>query len=138
MKAMTAGLACALAAAGSAALADEYNFKTPSQNINCAYYDFNGTPEVRCDIRDYTPTGHKRPADCDLEWGDSFVIGPDAESGSPICHGDTVISPDAETLAYGESFARGGIVCSSAKTGLSCENKKGHGFRLSKARQEVF
>lgn len=117
---------------------ESYSFKTPSQNIYCSYDDYSGTPEVRCDIISYTPTTGRRPSDCDLDWGDSFVIGANDSIGYVICHGDTVISPEAETLPYGATWQKGGIACTSETTGLSCKNGKGHGFLVSKAKQKVF
>jgi hypothetical protein len=131
-------LALGLASGCQPAFADSFNFKTPSDNIYCAYDDYNGTPEVRCDIRSYTPTMGKMPADCDLEWGDSFVISARDKRGSVICHGDTVISPDATALPYGSSWKKHGIVCTSETSGLTCTNRKGHGFFVSRAEQRVF
>ena len=138
---LIAALACAAAAmlAGSPpASAEEFYFKTPSGNINCGYFDFDGAPYVRCDIGSFTPTGTPPPADCDLDWGDSFAIGAGDLIGDMLCHGDTVISPDARALPYGSAWSEGGITCSSAKTGLTCVNDLGHGFFLSRAKQRVF
>jgi hypothetical protein len=137
MRMMIAGLA--LAGGTSAAPAGDFvEFKSPSNNIYCAFYDADGGPEVRCDIRSFTPTSGKRPADCEQEWGDSFAIGANGKRGSIVCHGDTVISPNARTLGYGKTFASGGISCTSATSGMTCKNRKGHGFSLSKKRQRVF
>lgn len=127
-----------LAASAAPALAEEAYFKTPSGNIHCMYDDYEGTAYVRCDISNYTPTMGKPPADCDLDWGGAFAIGASDRRGSVICHGDTVISPEARALAYGKSFRRGGINCLSEQNGLTCENAAGHGFFLSRARQRVF
>jgi hypothetical protein len=128
----------ALTAAGPAAADGEYYFRTPSGNIHCGYFDFDGPPYLRCDISEYTPTAAPRPEDCDLDWGGAFEIDAVDQTGSLVCHGDTVVSPDAVPLDYGENFARGGISCLSEKKGLTCENELGHGFFLSRAKQEVF
>lgn len=122
----------------TAARAEDAYFRTPSKNIHCAYDDYDGTPYVRCDISNFTPTAAKRPADCDLEWGDSFAIGANDREGYTLCHGDTVISTEARTLDYGHNFKRGGITCASETSGLTCKNGKGHGFFISKAKQRVF
>jgi len=120
------------------AMAEEAYFKTPSGNIFCGYDDYSGAPYVRCDIRNYTPTTGKTPADCDLEWGDSFEVGANSKRGGLVCHGDTIINPDARTLGYGKAFSRGGITCLSEQRGLTCKNKRGHGFFLSRAKQQIF
>jgi hypothetical protein len=131
-------LALGFASTCQPAFADSFNFKTPSDNIYCAYDDYNGTAEVRCDIRDYTSTMGKMPADCDLDWGDSFVIAASDRRGSVLCHGDTVISEQAKTLGYGNVWKDNGITCMSQESGLTCINRKGHGFSLSKKEQRVF
>jgi hypothetical protein len=141
MKRMTTArlTAAALATAmmGAIAHADTVNLRTPSDNIHCAYDD-DGTSYIRCDIMNFTRTLGQGPADCDLEWGDAFEIGPGYMRGEVICHGDTVRAPDAIVLGYGKTFAQGGLSCVSEKSGLTCRNKAGHGFFLSRARQKVF
>jgi len=47
-----------------------------------------------------------------------------------------VVLPDptkAPVLAYGKTWRYGPFACSSATNGLSCRNKAGHGFFLSRA-----
>jgi hypothetical protein len=131
-------LAFSLVAGSSAAIADEFYFKTPSGNIHCGYFDNDGNATVRCDIESYTPTTRKRPADCDLDWGFAFEIGARAKRGIILCAGDTVISQQAVTLAYGSSWKRKGITCSIEETGVTCTNRRGRGFFLSRAEQRVF
>jgi hypothetical protein len=121
-----------------AALAEEAYFKTPSNNIYCMYFDDGETAELRCDISEYKPSNTQPPDGCDLDWGGAFVIDAKANRGTMLCHGDTVISGEAKTLRYGTSWQGGGITCTSEKAGLTCENSKGHGFFLSRAKQKVF
>jgi hypothetical protein len=45
---------------------------------------------------------------------------------------------DYPKLAYGKSFSWHGIRCVSAATGLTCRNRSGHGFVLSRQRQRTF
>lgn len=131
-------LALALGAASPAAGAAEFYFKTPSDNIYCGYNNFSGAGEVRCDIKSYTPNLNARPHGCDLDWGDSFSIAGGGKRGSALCHGDTIISPDARALAYGSSWKRKGITCTIEETGVTCTNRKGHGFFVSRAEQRLF
>jgi hypothetical protein len=119
------------------ALADDYiSFVSPSGNISCALFtgDIAG---ARCDMRELTPSFPTPPDDCELDWGNSFLVNADGPA-VPICYGDTVASPDAVVLDYGKSISLGGFTCTSAKTGMACVASSGHGFHLSKARQTVF
>jgi hypothetical protein len=122
----------------SPAFADDFVFfKSPTGNINCllAIGDFAG---VRCDMLQLTRSFTRRPADCDLEWGDSFAVSPGDRRGAVACHGDTVIDPGAMVLNYGAAATLGDITCTSEKTGMTCENGRGHGFTISKAKQSLF
>jgi hypothetical protein len=55
-----------------------------------------------------------------------------------VCHGDTVDDPEAEVLDYGSTLTFGGITCTSAKAGMTCQNAAGHGFTLSRKLQSLF
>jgi hypothetical protein len=124
--------------AGSPALADEYfGFQSPTGNIHCAMYRFNGEAEARCDLRDYTPSYTKRPTGCDLDWGMAFAVGASGK-GVLACVGDTVQNPGNPVLPYGEAASLGGISCVSAKTGMTCTNADGHGFSVARAKQKLF
>ena len=131
-------LVALVAGAGVALAGDEFiYFKMPSGNIHCAWYNVDQGPEVRCDIRNFSPS-FKQPSDCELDWGFAFAVGAKSSKGAVLCAGDTVISPDAKVLAYGATFSKGGISCVSGTNGLTCKNKNGHGFSLSRAKQRVF
>jgi hypothetical protein len=41
-------------------------------------------------------------------------------------------------LAYGRSWSRLGISCTSRSNGLTCRNRSSHGFFLSRERQRIF
>ena len=128
----------ALIAVSPSAMAEDFAFKTPSDNIYCSYDDNDGKAYVRCDIRSYTPTTRKSPADCELDWGYAFAIGAKDKRGSILCAGDTVIDPQAEALSYGTNWKRKGIACDIQETGVTCANRKGHGFFVSRSEQRVF
>lgn len=127
-----------LACLASPAFADDLLFfQSPSGNISCMIGsgDFAG---ARCDIRDYTQTITGFSGGCELDWGDSFSIAPGDSSGNLVCHGDTVADENAMVLDYGQEISLGGITCSSARTGMSCTNARGHGFSVSRADQSLF
>jgi hypothetical protein len=60
-----------------------------------------------------------------------------------LCAGDPgpllpQIDAAAKVLAYGSAVRIGGISCTSATAGLSCRNRSGHGFFLSRERWRMF
>jgi len=119
------------------ALADDFvYFQSPSGNIFCALMT-GAYNEARCDMAELTPSYKKRPADCEQDWGSSFSVGPTGKGGLG-CVGDTVMMQDAPVLSYGDSLDVGPFTCTSVKTGMTCMNAQGHGFTLSRAKQEVF
>lgn len=122
----------------SPALADEpMAFQSPTGNIHCGIYEWDGGAEARCDLLEVVPSYTTPPADCDLEWGGSFAVGTIGK-GALACVGDTVLDWGNAVLPYGEAVSVGGISCVSAQTGVTCTNAEGHGFSVAKARQRLF
>ncbi len=124
-------------ASGIAAAQDRpTGFMTPSKNIVCQFYTIDARDTLRCDIM-AMDTRPKRPASCDLEWGDAFEMTTRSSAARP-CHGDTMMDRSLPVLGYGETWQRGSFTCRSEQTGLTCFNAMRHGFSLSRAKQEVF
>jgi hypothetical protein len=115
------------------------SFRTPSDNIHCMYIEDEGRRSVDCELLEMTnpEPAQPRPKDCDLDWGNSFWVGEDGDARMD-CYGDTLASPEAPVLAYGRSSHWGSITCRSAPSGLTCRNADGHGFTLSRAKQDLF
>lgn len=120
-----------------AARADYVAFVSPSGNIGCAIYTDGTYAEARCDMRDLTPSYRKAPAGCEFDWGNSFAVGVDGK-GYLACVSDSVFDPGAFTLGYGKSISVGPFTCTSEKSGMTCVNTQGHGFKIAKARQQLF
>ncbi len=118
------------------ALAQE--FQTPSGNIACAFFaqEPDGALSLRCDIGDVA-TLDPRPADCDLDWGHAFGLGRQGQ-GERLCAGDTISNPSAPILHYGSRIESQGLSCTIAPEGVTCRNKAGGGFSLSRAMQTTF
>ncbi len=99
-------------------------FQMPSGNIGCLF----GFQRLRCDILSGL---EPEPTEaCEFDW-----VGVDLGATGPAaanCGSDTVYDGDAPTLAYGSSWSRGGIVCESDESALSCTNSEGHGFTLAR------
>jgi hypothetical protein len=129
-------VAVALVATVTAANADLLGFKTPSGNIHCQLDDFGSSTYLRCDILKMESRVPPRPRDCDLDWGQSFSV--TRHRAQRICHGDTVMDEDLPTLSHGSTWLLAGFTCLSEPSGLTCSNKVGHGFHLSRTLQRVF
>lgn len=137
----TAGVLALTLAGAVQADTELERFRLPSGNIACAfaggYVDALGranSPSLRCDIMGGLkpqPPRLARPASCDLDWGDSVSLSPTGRT-ELTCHGDTVFDPRIKVLRYGTSWNRGPFTCTSRATGLTCQNKAGHGFFLSR------
>lgn len=130
----------ALCLAAHPALAqDEYiTFKSPSSNILCVMTGGEDA-SARCDMMALTPTYTQRPQGCEADWGHAFYVAADDNLGELACVGDVVGDGDrAMVLPYGARLDFGGITCLSESAGMTCSNEAGHGFTLSKARQQIY
>jgi hypothetical protein len=123
---LLAGAAAAVwAPAASAAFV---HFRTPSGNIGC----IGDATGLRCDVRTTSAPTPRRPAGCDLDYGDAFAMTPRGRARR-ICHGDTALG-GRTVLPYGRSRRVGPFLCVSRTAGLTCRNRAGHGWFLSRER----
>jgi hypothetical protein len=120
-------------------------FKTPSGNIVCFY---SGGPAdmprmfLGCGIRSgLKPAPPRRPCEEGGYAGDRVELSATGRVAVPSCAGDPgalVGAAGAPVLAYGRTWSGGGIRCASATAGLTCRNRSGHGFFLSRERWRAF
>lgn len=138
MRNVTLALTFGLMLPATGAFAEEFiGFQSPTGNIHCSLYEWEGTTTVRCDLREYVPNHTKRPPGCEYDWGMSFAV--DARGkGYLACVSDSMVDPGNPVLGYGEAVSMGGISCVSAKTGMTCTNADGSGFAVAKAKQKLF
>jgi uncharacterized protein DUF6636 len=142
------GAAAAGSATGRAATGRVGTFRTPSGNIVCQHYVPFKTaetvavrPSVECGIRSGL-VGVRPARSC--AGGDPIVnrvFLSDRGRGVRVrCAGDPgpFLATTAPVLAYGKAWRSGGIACASARTGLTCTNRDGHGFFLSRQRWRMF
>jgi hypothetical protein len=133
-------LLAVLAVATPARASTVLMFRTPSGNIGCVFesgLSAATAASIRCDIRTKLYPALRRPAGCDLDYGDSFEVGRTGRA-RPVCHGDTAIDPRSRVLGYGHTWQRSGLTCTSRMNGLTCSNRTGHGFFLSRLRWRIF
>jgi hypothetical protein len=116
----------ALLAWAPAASASLVAFRTPSGNIGC----IGDATYLRCDIRSTTVPSPPRPRSCDLDYGDAFGMAPRSRARR-ICHGDTALGA-GPVLPYGRARRIGPFRCASQAIGLTCRNRAGHGWFLSR------
>jgi hypothetical protein len=135
MKRTACALLLATVLCGSArAAAAAPDFQTPSRNIACA---LEGGAWLRCEILSGLRPMPTRPARCPLDWGHGLVLSA-RKAPAVLCAGDTVRLASMPVLAYGTTWRRGGFVCVSRFTGLTCTAPSGHGFFLSRQRWRRF
>jgi hypothetical protein len=110
-------------------------FQSPTGNIGCVI----GGGIARCDILEHTWSPPPNPPSCmDLDYGNGVeVVG--GHPGRYTCAGDTVFSPSARVLGYGDKITKNRFTCTSKTAGMRCANRNsGHGFFLSRADVRLF
>jgi hypothetical protein len=135
---LAGALMAALTATMATAASGSYRtFKTPTGNIECGVFigKKNQTP-LRCDIRTGLKPKVKRPKGCHFDFGSTLEL---KTKGKAIigCVSDAV-GPVKRVLRYGQTYRRGPFTCTSARAGLTCKNRSGRGFFLSKRRWRRF
>jgi hypothetical protein len=109
-------------------------FESPSGNIGCAI----AGKFVRCDIQNHSWPTPATPSWCDVDYGEGVQLGKHGR-GSYVCAGDTVFTPHAEVLGYGERIKAKRLRCASKQKGMRCVNRQTkHGFFLSKDEVRLF
>jgi Family of unknown function (DUF6636) len=118
-------------------------FKTPSGNIVCGWSIAPGrSGSIECGVG----SGLKpppAPLHCSAgDPNDKRVSLTATGRAVPVrCAGDPgpfLSRAGAGVLGYGQTWSGGGISCSSATTGLTCKNRVGHGFFLSRESWRTF
>jgi Family of unknown function (DUF6636) len=120
-------------------------FRTPSGNIVCGW-SVPGTTPVEASIECGIKSGLKPPpprVHCDAgDPNDKRVsLTATGRAVPTTCAGDPgpfVVEKTAHVLAYGRTWSAGGISCVSRPAGLTCTNRRHHGFLLSRERWRAF
>jgi hypothetical protein len=111
-------------------------FQSPSGNIRCAMFAYDGQNSVRCDIADYSWTAPPRSPDCHLSWGSRFKL---EQGGEAVfdCYAQELPAVD-HTLGYGQTQTVDAITCASEPSAMTCaDSSTGHSFRISRELYEV-
>jgi len=124
----------------SASPTTEY-FTTPSRNIACAYSSRGALLgcRIKSGLKPVPPTHTCTEGDPVY---DRIFLGASGRAVVQKCAGDPGIfiglPARPPVLAYGKTWSGGGLSCTSAFTGLTCRNRSGHGFFLSRDRWRQF
>jgi hypothetical protein len=115
---------------GDAAPGQLVEFQLPSGNIGCVYVPAGGTAVYQ------TPDGRAELA-CDRV-APAYVRLVLSETGPAILQENLGEAPccSGQTLAQGATWTQGPFACQSAEGALTCTNRDGHGFTLSRTRAE--
>ena len=121
------------------------HFKTPSGNIFCAYFHKKTLAGVDCVMKSaYKPSLPRRRPECSRSYWVGLRATGRVQTGGSVCPGEDdpdgpfIGAENAWVLGYGKTWSAGGLRCTSALTGLTCRNRSGHGFVLSRAHWRVF
>jgi len=126
-------LAFAILAVPGSSAALGITFSTPSRNIGCV----GDSTFVRCDISQTTVKPPPKPRTCKFDWGNAFEVRGRGRARR-LCVSDSALG-SRRILRYGQTQKIGArITCTSRKAGLTCRNRDGHGFFLSRARIRLF
>lgn len=130
-------------ALGAGGAAKNGSFKTPSGNIVCGHSVPPDTRDtaVGCGIQSgLKPTPRNTCTDLDYS-GKRMSLRASGRAVIDLCAGDPgpfLLAATAPVLGYGSTWRGGGITCTSRRTGLTCRNRSGHGFFMSRARSYSF
>jgi len=120
-------------------------FKMPSGNIVCQYLvgpsvAFGAV--VACAIKTgLKPALPRRACEFGSYASDRLILDARGPVSAPPCANEPsalVGEGQAGVLSYGKTWSGGGIRCTSALAGLTCRNKSGHGFFLSREKWRRF
>jgi Family of unknown function (DUF6636) len=139
-------LAAVVHVPGSAAPPRYGAFKTPSRNIVCGYSiaPADRSASMECGIKSGLKPPPRRIHCLAGDPNDKRLSLRDTGRTAPVlCAGDPgpllpQIEARAKVLAYGRTIRLGRISCASAIGGLTCRNRSGHGFFLSRLRWRLF
>lgn len=129
-------------------------FRTPSGNIRCSYipameFEDGSANEASVDCyivnfkssfkRPLTPdTKMQGDAKCTPKWMSGFNIGETSKVGKVFCPTDYMGLVGQPVIEYGHSWSKNGFKCQSDEVGIECHNHLGHGYFISRNKQQVF
>jgi hypothetical protein len=119
---LVTGVACG--AASARAEAQLLAFKSPSGNITCVMSTSDGA-FAQCELRS-------------MRIGGGFMV-PAHGRVHRYDVGDDDLAARRFVLRYGRSRSLGRFQCTSRESGMTCRNRRsGHGFTISRERQDTF
>jgi hypothetical protein len=128
MRALLAAGGAALVFAGAADAAGmESGFQTPSHNIACeADTTAAGNHVLHCVV--FSASGSRGQK--------TWSMG--VTGRTRIAFVMANIATEVPVLRYGRTWRWRGVECTSRRMGLTCRNRSGHGWFLSRSRQRIF
>ncbi|MEO6990263.1 MAG: DUF6636 domain-containing protein, partial [Candidatus Baltobacteraceae bacterium] len=101
--------------------------------IGCGYY----LRQMRCDVTGGIVPRPPQPRPCEFgTWAGGYVVQATGFARA-ICTSDTTLGA-THVLPYGKSRRVPGITCKSERIGVTCANRSGHGFFVSKGASHTF
>jgi hypothetical protein len=108
-------------------------FATPGGNIGCML----SAGSARCDLARRVWTPPKQPPSCKLDWGQGLRVGATGPAGF-VCAGDSVLDPSGSVVPNGRDVELDSVTCQVRQVGVTCFEKDGHGFSISRSGYTTF
>ena len=102
------------------------SFRSPSGHIRCSYTTTVDGPQLLCVV--------DTVKDSNGAYGMMYADGP-VDVG-PV--DDFGVGRTRAVLHCDQQWSRGGMSCKMARSGITCRDRDGHGFKLSRKRQSTF
>lgn len=113
-------------------------FRSPSSDVYCRpLADETGKSVLKCEIANINQPP-KKPIWCKEDWGRAFEVNHDDKEGRLSCNGEQLYDELLQVLSHGSEWQADGYRCRSERVGVSCQNKGGHGFFISRNEQKLF
>jgi hypothetical protein len=107
-------------------------FQSPSGNIHCALFSYEGQTSARCDVAEHSWAAPPPGPDCHLSFGSRLLLIQGAPAAVFDCYGQELPAAD-RTLAYGESWSIGTLTCDSQIVGIACgDSSTGRSFFVAR------
>src|SRR5207244_11878238 len=117
--------------------------KTPSGTAGCGHGGATAgrSAAIGCGIKSgLKPAPRNTCVDMDYS-GKAVSLNATGRARPVVCAGDPgpfLVEAKARVLRYGKTWHGGGITCASRRAGLTCTNRRGHGFFLSRGHWRAF
>jgi len=115
----------------------------PSRDIGCVYvakpaYPRTATGYLACDVDGGLKPSPPRPKSCEFEWAVGGYMYTHGKAYVGCASNSTFVPSATPVLGYGMTWRGGGFTCVARWISLTCRNRDGHGWFLSRRHSYLF